>query len=78
MSKKREQAASLRGSTMGRGKPELASSKTQIAPFATSEAGTMRCQCCKRDRACSYYCFGYYCTPCIRWNEEMLSDDYED
>ena len=34
MSKEREEAASLRGSPTGDGKPERASSETQIAPFA--------------------------------------------
>ena len=42
MSKERGKAASLRGSPMGCGKPEPASSKTQIAPFATSAAGIER------------------------------------
>ena len=38
MSKKREQAASLRGSPTVRPKTPGACSETQIAPFATSEA----------------------------------------
>ena len=47
MSKKRGKAASSSGSPMEDGKPEPASSKTQIALFATSEAGRI-CSYCNK------------------------------